>query len=185
MKPNHSKYTCKYLFFILTMISSIGFSNSILCQSTVSPLKKLTHNKVLYNGDSLKYFEMDHVFNKVMILKKNYDKSVMSLKTAKWQGMTSLGLIGGGLVLAAVAEDDDCIEICVNNTQVVGWVSAFIIGPIIGTSALFFEMNGRKKQKRVLSIYNANYDDFEEPAESYIKITNSRYGLGLSLSYTF
>lgn len=126
-----------------------------------------------------------YLFNRDKVLEQNYFKSVRSLKTARWQGFSSLGLIGGGLLLAVATKDSNCSGFCITDGQVFGWISAFFIGPLLGTSALLFEMSGRSKQKRVLSIYNSNYVELEDQSGVYLKLTNSSVGISLGITLYF
>lgn len=161
-------------------------SSIILLQSSLSAqvINKMSGMNYEYQGDVFKYQDMGPVFEQNEMAHAYYLKANKKLKTGKTWGYVSLGSLGLGII--AIAAEGDCDFIFGSDSCAVGIfgaLSAILVFPITGITAIIIRSSGRRNMRKSLDVFNQAFDTGlpEENQVALHFVVNN--GIGLQLSF--
>lgn len=134
----------------------------------------------------MQYNELHAVFEHDVKYKEKYYSALSSIKTSKHLGMTSLGLLGGGLILVSIdlLKSNNIFEDSFTTFKI--GILAFLAASITGSIAIIKNQSGRKRVKKIIDEYNNSIDGLgdltKKPKLNFIE-AHSGYGFGIAIQF--
>jgi len=145
-----NKQDISRIYLILIKVSFLGLMWNV---GAAQEMKVISSKTVEIKGQRIPYQNLHERFEPIPGGSFVYNNSLISDKKARSTGYTTLGLIGGGVLLALVDNrEGPCDNFCFTTGQVIGFLSVTVGGSIVGTAALITRAKAAKRQRQAVDL---------------------------------
>jgi len=171
----------KLLYIILLSL----FFKTAYAQAGKGFIYPIDNRLYYYEGDTLAFDEMAHLFLNNMEYSKRYKRAKMALGTGKFFGWMSVAAIGGGITLLGIdtGSPQDCQFICLTTGQVIGIISILLVAPLSGTTGLIAHFGGKSKKQSLINDFNLMIDEKGKVKQTPSLNLGAASGFGMTLKF--